>query len=449
MNLHKVKYLLKSIIIVLVTVIVSLFSNVSLAQDSYLLYGLKNIPQSTYLNPAFQSEYEYFIGIPGLSNLQVGYLNSVTSYNQLFYRAPGSDSLYFDLNKIITPNLNKKGYTAITLDQDILFAGFKVQKTRITFGIRQRLMIGLHTDNDFFKLIWNGNAPYLGKTLNLSHTFINLVHFIDYHAGLSIPVLQNVRVGVRAHLLQGLSNINTVNDKLTLTTLDRGNNIEVLASTAFSINTSGLSSNTRFNTSTYFNNFMNFGFGIDLGIDAKLSNNFEISASVLDLGKINYRSNTQNYKSKEDSIYFNGLNISLVNSSLANIGDTLKNIFHVTSFPVNYSAKLPTRLLFSATYFTSNRKNKISLLFSTRFLKDYNVTAIMLGYDAMLSRHFNIKVNYMYLKESPLNIGAVISVKLKPLQFYLYSDNLLGVNWKKARYLQAGLGINILITKKK
>ncbi len=449
MNLHKVKYLLKSTIIVLVTVIVSLFSNVSLAQDSYLLYGLKNIPQSAYLNPAFQSEYEYFIGIPGISNLQIGYLNSVTSYNNIFSKLPGSDSLYFDLNKIITPNLNKKGYTAITLNQDILFAGFKVQKALVTFGIRQRVMIGLHTDNDFFKLLWNGNAPYIGKTLNLSHTFINLVHFIDYHAGLSIPVLQNVRIGVRMHLMQGLSNINTVNDKLTLTTLDKGNNIEVLASTAFSINTSGLSGNTRFNPGSYLTNFMNVGFGIDLGIDAKLSENFEISASVLDFGKINYRSNTKNYKSQEDSIYFNGLNISLINSSPANIGDTLKNIFHVTEFPVNYSAKLPTRLLFSASYFTSNRKNKISLLFSTRFFKDYNVAAIVLGYDATLSKHFNIKINYTYLKESPLNIGAAISVKLKPLQFYLYSDNLLGINWKEARYVQAGLGINILITKNK
>ncbi len=441
-NLHifrKISFLLLSVI---------LLPQFSVAQDGFILHGMRDVQQSSFLNPAFTSGANIVVGFPMLSNLSTGLVNTAGGINDFISKQAGSDSLSFDLSKVIN---NGQPVDKITefLDMDVLFAGFKAGNTFITLGIRQHLFFQVLLDNDLLKLAWNGNSPYVNQTLNMSHTAVNAYHLIDYHLGISVPIGKKFRVGARFHFLQGLSNISTKNNGISMkTVLNSDNEYEIHARTNFLVNTSGLPDSTGFNARNYFLNFKNRGFAIDLGVDIQLTKQVSINASILNWGKVFYRSNTKTYKSVKDSINFNGASIDFINNDdpMGSIGDTLKKIFDLKEESQNYQIKLPARILIGGEYYTKDMRNDFSLLFSGRFFKDYFEPAVSVGYSRHVSGHFTFKVNYTYIKDVPMNFGAAVVCNLFPFQVYLYSDNVPGLfQWDRQKYVQAGFGLNIRI----
>ena len=423
-----------------------LFLQVS-GQNNYIFYGLESVPQSSFLNPAFNTHTKLVVGIPALSNLDLSYYNTAGAFNDFFSTEKGTDSLYFDLTKVINQN-HPIDHLNVALNHDLLFIGFKIKESFLSFGVRQRVMLSADLPSDLFKFAWNGNAPYVGQTLDLSTTSINENHLLDYHIGLSIPVAEGLRVGFRLHLLQGLSNIYTENNRLQMTTLREGTHAyEVLASTHFVVNTSGIPDSTGFQPDTYFTNFKNIGFSLDLGATYQINQQFSVSFSLLDMGSNNFRANTKSYQSEEDSIHFNGFQLDFTSNDdpFSNIGDSLSNLLHVTDFAQNYRAKIPKQLHLGGQYLSHDQKNRASILFSGRFYPDYFETALSLSYERFLSQSFSVKVNYTYLKYAPLNLGLAFALNAKPFQFYVYTNNIMGIQWDNQKLIQVGFGLNIRI----
>jgi len=427
----------------------TLFFTQAQGQDNYILYGFRDIQQGNYLNPAFSSNSKIVVGFPGLSNIDVGYLNTAGSFNDFFKTQNGSDSLYLDLSKVINQN-HPVDHINLSINQDLVYVGFMVKQSFLSFGVKQRLLFRTFIPGDLFKLAWNGNAPYVGQTLDLRPTIVNEDHFFDYHVGLSVPVSKGLRLGVRLHLLQGLSNIHVVNNQLQLiTSSDPQNVYDILASTSFVLNTAGLPDSSGFNPGAYLGNFKNIGFSIDLGIDYQINDQFSVSASLLDLGSTNFREKTKSYQSQEANIHFNGTQVDFINNKdpFSSIGDSLSNLLHVTDLVQNYRAKIPKHLLIAGEYYSKDRKNRASILFSGRFYQDYFEPAVSLGFDRSLSEYLSVKVNYTYIKYAPLNLGLAFALNLTPVQLYMYTDNILGVQWDSQRMLSFGFGINIRIPK--
>jgi len=440
----------RSIILLFVSSFVFGYAN---GQSNFILYGFDVIPQSNYLNPAFQPAAKVVVGFPGLSNLDISYLNTAGAFNDFFTTKNGNDSLFLNLSKVISDNHGVDKIN-ISLNQDLLFFGFKIKQSFLSFGLKQRVLVNVILPTDLIKLAWFGNAPYVGQTLDLSTTAINENHFFDYHVGLSIPITSKIHLGFRVHLLQGLSNIYTVNNKLQITTTDNSQNAyDMVASTRFIVNTAGLPDSTDFDPGTYFTNFKNIGFSFDLGADFKINDQISISASLLDLGSINFRGKTKNYQSQEDSVHFSGFNEDVVNSGsnpFENIGDSLSDLLHVTDYSQNYRAKIPMRLIVGGQYFSVDHKNRASVLFSGRFYPGYFEPAVSLAFDRTISKHFSFKLSYTYIRYDPVYIGMAFALNVKPFQFYMYTDNILGVaRWDKQRFVQLGFGLNIQIPDKK
>ena len=57
-------------------------------------------------------------------------------------------------------------------------------------------------------------------------------------------------------------------------------------------------------------------------------------------------------------------------------------------------------------------------------------------------------MSYTYLKYDPVNVGLAFALNVKPFQFYMYTDNILGAWWDKQRLVQVGFGLNIRIPDK-
>lgn len=437
----------------LITAFLLLFVHFTNAQENYILYGFSGIPQSVSLNPALTPDASVFVGIPALSNIDVSFFNTVGSYNDFFTRKPGSTVDNLDLSKIIKPD-NSLGFSRLFINQDLLFAGFHIKNSFFTFGVNQRFSMVLLANNDLFKLIWNKESENAGKVLNLGNTALDETHLLDYHIGLSVPVNSKITLGARIHLLQGLSDIQTKNDGLSFTTQSDGNGgYDVYTTTNLLLNTSGFqdtNNNNGFNTGQYITDFRNIGFAFDLGASIKINDQLSVNASILDLGSVSYHSSTKSFKTNATNVHLTG-NLSDIfksNNALSNLGDTLRSMFNASEFSQSYSVSLPTRIYVGATYSLAENGGRISLLFANQFFRGYSNMAASLGYDYALGSHFNFKVNYTYLKGDPFNVGTALSFQFKPVQFYVYTDNILTVSWKSSKYAQFGFGLNVLIPNK-
>jgi hypothetical protein len=436
----------------LVTAVLLMSAHFMNAQENYILYGFRGIPQSISLNPALTPDASLFIGVPVISNIEISLINSVGNYNDFFTRKPGSTVDNLDLSKIIKSG-NSMGFTGIFINEDLLSAGFKIKSSFFTLGVSQRFSFTLNSDNDLFKLIWNNEAVNAGTTLYLNNTAIDQTHMLDYHVGLSMPVAPKITVGARLHLLQGLSNIQTKNNGMNfMTQADGSGGYNVYATTRLLLNTAGFqdNSNNNFSAGQYISDFNNIGFAVDLGAAVKVTDQLNVTASVLDLGSISYHSGTQSYRTDASNINLTG-NLSEIfksNDALSGLGDTLRKMFNATQFSQAYSVKLPTRIFIGAEYNLKEHGGRISLLFADQFFTGYSNMAASLGYDYSLGKHLNFKVNYTYIKNNPFNVGAALSFQFKPIQLYLYTDNILTISWKNSKYAQFGFGLNVLIPNK-
>ena len=344
-------------------------------------------------------------------------------------------------------NTNKQYFLGVNLNQDILFAGFRVNKAFISLGARQRVMARIFVNNDLLKLLSNGDATGSAQ-YNMSNTYVNADYFLDYHVGVSLPVSEKIRVGARVHLYQGLANIQTINGRLSLATTNTGDNFELAGSTDFTINTAGLPDSTGFQPDYLFN-FKNMGVGIDLGVEVQINKQLKVSASILDLGKINFKSHTQNFQSKATNVVINGNTFDFsTGNSFESMIDTVKQYFNLNESSSNYSASLPTQVLVGADYLTKDQQNHFSFLFAGRFYEKYFEYASSLSFSRNFSKHVTFKASYSYIKDAPFNLGAALSFQFRPFQFYLYTDNLFGVQWDRSRYVQAGFGINFVFPPK-
>ena len=247
-----------------------------------------------------------------------------------------------------------------------------------------------------------------------------------------------------------MSNIQTEKHDLGLLTSENSSSVyNVYAKTDYQVNTSGLSGD--FGVSDYFFNMQNLGLSFDIGADWDINESFAVNLSVLDLGFISWNSRLKNYQSKYDSVNFSGIyaDINDENFDVSQaFSDTLQELFDVIETESKYTAGLPTRLIVGGEYYFGDRANRVSLLFSGRFIKNYFDMSITAGYDMKVSDHFAFKATYTYLRHSPFNLGLGLVVDIRPVQIYVLTDNIITVfNIAGAQYFNLHFGINLVFPK--
>lgn len=436
----------------IVILLMCIFSTRANAQFDMLMYGYRFVPQSNYNNPAFIPKGKIAIGIPLISSISTSTYSSSFSLDDILKDNTINDSLKLDLSYLISKG-NEANYLTEYVDNDILYVGFKLESNFLSFGIRNRLYSRIVYPEDLVKLIWNGNASNLDEELNLSATETNHDHFLDYYVNFGLVINENVTLGIRANLLQGLSSVQTQRNELTLVTNSEGvNGYSFDANTSFLINTSGLNSDSTNPgaVSDYIFNYKNLGFSFDIGADFKISERLNINFSILDFGKINWNSNLKSYESNSDNVHFSGITVDINSNGdvFQDYVDSITNLVDVNDFEKEYSTYLPTRFYAGLEYFSFDRKNCLSFVYSGILLKNMFSPAFSVGFDREVSKHFAFKINYSYLTYAPLNLGTGFSFNFKPFQFYFLTDNIFSTFlWDKQRYLNVRFGINIMIPK--
>ena len=426
------------------------------AQRNYTFYALDNTAQSHYLNPAFKPSANVYVSFPLIPMQSVGVSNSGFNLNHLLHKRAQDDSLEFDPAKVVS-KLGKRNFLTVESYNEIFAFGFRVKKNYISFGITNRFNGNFIYTKDMMQLAVEGNGEnFLGKRASFDKTGVNVNSYVEYAIGFNREINTKLAVGGRLKLLSGIVNVNTRETKFGIHTDETTFDLTIDGSAI--INTSGIKpfydslAPDNYNPSKNAYNFKNFGLGLDLGATYKLNDKIKVSASLLDLGFISWKTDNATFVTNDVNYRFEGvyLNQFLKDTAEAvfeQLQDTLENVFSQVENNNKYTTGLATRFYLGGTYDLTKSINVGATLYSEVIKSRYRAAVIVSG-TVKLKSWLSATLNYSQYARSFGNIGAGVSLRGGPIQFFVASDNVLAFFApQKSKNFHVAFGLNLLFGK--
>lgn len=458
--------------------IIFLFITVSVsAQYKPLLYNFDEIPQAQNLNPGLKHDFNWFVGVPALSQVDI----TVGTSGPNLYDVLGENDISFnDKIHAIAHNFSHKEEFFINEKLELLSLGFrgKNKNNFYTAGFYQEIDAITYLPKDLIILGLEGNADYIGKRFDLSHFKGNLDILTVLHFGLQKKINESLSLGGRVKLYNSIVNMRATSSKgyFSTTTGERNDythhyngKLELKTSNFFYLkdelfgdepNSSALTKAALFGGS--------LGLGLDLGVTYEWNDQWRFTGSLIDFGFIHQNKNIENY-TLEGNYRTEGLEVVLpVDQSeelWQNLLDEIEEEVPLDTLRNNYVNTRPLKLYTALNYnFGQHIKDKdcdCEIGASTRRNPKYQnsvgaqlfLTKRPLGPKAAMSvyyvrrfgRWLNFKTTYTVNKYSFTNVGFGLGIKAANVQLYALADNVFAYsNLAKSQYAAFQFGINIL-----
>lgn len=448
--------------------LVTFFVLQSHSQNKQILYNFAEIPQSLLLNPALQTQYKFHVGIPLLSGFSANIGSTSIKLTDLFL----DDGI--NINDKIASVINStssRDFITTNLQVEVFNIGFHLKNNDfLNFGFYQELDAIGYFPKDFLLFFNEGNATNINRPFNENHIRYKLDYLGVLHAGISRKVNDKLSVGARFKIYSSAINLQSNNNTGTFTTIEGENSIyrHIFSNVDVNILTSGLIENDEYlddvNSqvkNTFFGSNANLGLGFDFGVDYKITNQLEFSASLLDLGYVTYKNNIKNTRIKGDFI-FDGVNFEFDPNSTTDywgqINQRFKDQLPNTEDQESYISWRPVKLNAALKYSFGEQRR---LLCYDDTFKDYFNNAIGLQlfnvfrplgpqlaltgfFEKMFSKNLQTKITYTIDDFSYANIGFGISTQVSKVHFYALVDNLLEFrNLSSANSISLQFGLNL------
>ncbi|MFT5600619.1 MAG: hypothetical protein ACI9N1_000855 [Flavobacteriales bacterium] len=422
------------------------------AQKDFLLYGLDNVAQSQYVNPAFGTNSKAYFSFP-LLNQSVGLSHSGFQFNHLVHQRAEDDSLVLKPDIAIS-KMTSINYLTSDIQNELFSMGFSVKKTFFSLSVVNKLQTRFMYPKDLFTIAFEGNGKsLLGKRASFDGMGVDALSYLEIGVGFNREINDKLKIGGRLKYLNGMANIHTRKSDLGVFTDETTFDLTVDGS--FEINSSNIEQFTGTNGVIQTSDFIgkNKGVGIDLGAVYKLTDKIELSASVVDLGVISWKSNVKSYETNNFEFRFEGVDMEqfLSDSSdvLQTFVDSLETSFTVSENEEAYRTGLYTRVYIGGKY-SLTEKVSVGGVWYNEFINSRYRAAITASGDVQLTNWLRAAVNYTYYSRDYKNVGMGFVINGGPVQFYLMTDNVIGFvapyatkNW------HFRTGINFLIGRDK
>ncbi|MEM1122980.1 MAG: DUF5723 family protein [Bacteroidota bacterium] len=317
-----------------------------------------------------------------------------------------------------------------------------------------------------------GNAPFIGQNIALDTDFSALSY---EEVGISGALeLGKLTIGGRLKLLAGHSTAKTRKGQLSLRTdddiyqlsLDADLAIDVAGPTNgdlttfnfgpldlnFSNNSDVLipSPNFLFN---YNNNLFNFGsnsgMAFDFGATWRMSDQWGLSFSALNIGRINWTDNPRNYTANE-VFEFDGINLGRLtfNDDEGFVFDNISDSLDILQFDKTTEAfvtNLPAQFFLGLDY-EPNEKWRFGATAYHRQILNNSFSALALSGNFQIIKTVNIGLAYSLMNQNYSLLGGNVALNLGPIQLYALTDNLLGLfHLAGSRTLNARVGLRLAL----
>ena len=440
--------------IILVTFTILFISRQAFSQDNLTLYNMKSVAEKCYLNPGKMPETRLNINLPLLSSTSFGYTNSGFVLSDLITKRPQDDSLLLTSDNMLS-KLSDKNLLGAAFSTDLLGVGVRVKQNYYSLNVSIKGDVNLSYPKDMMKLLLKGNAAFLGQDANFNFKMNSTTYTQSALGFTHITNDKKLSYGAKFKILSGIANINTVRGNVSVYTDSSDYSVKVTPNILINsslIDTGSIASNGASNN--IFGN--NKGIGFDIGAEYKLNDKITLSASIIDIGSIGWKSNVSNYQSnpKYPTFQFSGYDVKkLFNGSttqpyLDTLSDSLKNTFYPIKTNNSYRTKLGTKV-YAGINCQITYKLDAALLFYGRSVNDEFKTGFTLSINEEMLKWLSASLSYSHIYTSS-NLGFGLSLNLLPIQIYFVSDNIFALSKiDQTHNTNARFGMNIAIGRSK
>jgi hypothetical protein len=201
----------------------------------------------------------------------------------------------------------------------------------------------------------------------------------------------------------------------------------------------------------------NSGFGLDIGVQYHITDRINLSASVTDVGYINWKENTQSFSLNDVTYSFKGFDVvDLINNDGANNNffqnelDSLESLYTLQENEnIAYRSSLVSNFYAGFDYKITEMHHVGAQVYGK--IAEGNITPEFGAYyNLQVGNVVNAVVNASFRNGKVHAVGAGVSFDLGPIQIYGTSESITSlINPQAANLLDARVGINLIIGKKK
>jgi len=438
------------------TVALSVFAiqNTATAQFDRSLTFLPVVPQGRNINPGFIPDHKFYIGVPFLSSIKTGFENS-TNYEDIFLKK--GDSLVLDRDYILS-NMDDVTRVNINFMEEYVTFGFKVNKNYFHFRVADLVESNIAIDKEMVKFLFygNGSTEYLGQEINIDNNAINMTYYREYALGYSRQINEKFSAGINLKYLQGIANLYTKKTGIKLYTDPTDFSLTIQTDIDINISSPGID-NSDVAASDFLPNAKNKGFAFDIGGQYVINNQFQVFASMLNIGSIKWTENLKNFKTENpgSAFTYDGFDIQeyfednkFDNDRIDNVLDSIAEEIGINETSESYSTKLAPMLNIGGRY-NLTEKDQFSILFRNQFLESSSWTTVSVGYTRTLGQGINLMLSNSFFSQSYLNPGIGFAANIGPVQLYLVNENIIApFMLNNSNVFLVRFGVNLIFREK-
>lgn len=454
---------MKLINILIIAIILLFISTEVKSQKTESMYFVGNVPQNSLYNPARHTNNKFYMSLPIISNNTFDFHTSGFAWKDLVNKNPDKpDSLRLDIEGF-SKKLNDNNFFDNSYTTELFGFGFKIGKRGfLSFDLLFDMETRLNFSKGLFDLLVYG-TDYSKKSVKLfDGRLLDATAYISPSVAFSYDINEQLTVGTRVKFYYGLMNVNTQKTDISLSFNDEQvtaiSNIDIREANAFykfgfsTITEQDSIDKGEFNASDIMPNVMkNRGFGIDIGATYKIREDMEISASIIDIGHITWKSNAINIKSKHPNtpVVFSGINTNYNDISndaenyFDDMGDSLKRSFDLeTKTMSSYTTHLPTKVYVGYSW-NFKGHNYLQALYKGRSIAGVFENSLFLAY--------SFKTNWLdfsvgnTINNKFFNPNITLALNGGGFNWYIGSTINTSYNLAKASGITLYTGLNFVI----
>ncbi|APZ45077.1 hypothetical protein BW723_01655 [Polaribacter reichenbachii] len=440
----------------------------TVAQNRQILYNFAELPQTQLLNPAAETNYKFYVGIPLLS----GFSTDVGSTGLVLTDLFAKDNI--DINDKISAAFSKlstEDFVKINTQIEVFSGGYRLNdKINFSFGFYEEVDGIGYFAKDVYDLYSEGNSAHLNRSFSVSKIRYKLDVLGVLHFGVSKKIDEKLTIGGRFKIYSSALNVESNNNTGTFTTIEGENNLYTHYFNNLNANfrTSGLvnAETNKYNrdAAEYVKNTFlagNLGLGFDAGFTYRVSPQLEFSGSILDVGFISHSKNVKTTIVNGDFV-FEGINFLFGEDNINywnEIDERFDEELPREDNQETYISWRPTKINAAVKYSFGEKRSKVC--YDNRY-KDFYTDAIGVQlfsvfrplrpqlaltafYEKSLSNKIHTKFTYTIDDISFANLGAGLSMQFGKVNFYGMFDNILSYkNLSSANSVSLQLGINLI-----
>ena len=416
--------------------------------------------------PSSSTIYDGYVSIP-TGNIHAGVNLGAIRYKNLFETNAEGYPTVLTATRFVN-SLSDNNYLGVAAAMELLGFGFRInKKSFLSVDYRLRANLDFKYSRDVLGFPIYGNMAYVDEPADLNMN-INLTAFQELGVSFRNEINDKLSWGVRPKLLFGIANLNTQNLTAQISTdptdytitMDYYAAMRAAAIVPYTMSFNqqdGFKFDYDADAKTILKNAgKNFGLGLDFGVTFKPLKALSVSAGVLDLGFITWRTSTvamSSYPDDAGSMYnngsftFSGLSASqiqaLINGeNISELLDTLAQYFPLDIAPTGkYTTSLASRVVLQADYEFA-KFHRVSAAMQFRFASHYFQPSLTLAYDGCFFNFVDVCVAYTMQRNSYDNLGIGLGFNLGVVNIYAGTQNIIAAfSVRNASQLTATAGI--------